>query len=208
MSRPSRRAARALLRGVVLFLLLMVPTAAWADTKVAVIDLRRAVADTEDGLRVQAELQQLFDNRQADLENRQKALVTAMGELEKLQKAGKTSEEELRQKYGEARKMEFDLQNLEVNTRREMQQKEHELMMPIIKQVLALVRRLAAQNSYDMVLNKEMVPYYRSDLDITDRVVQMYNTSGASPAAPPPAKKPAKRAPAPKKPAAKTTPKK
>ncbi|MEM9746062.1 MAG: hypothetical protein AAF945_05160, partial [Actinomycetota bacterium] len=38
-------------------------TEAAAAAKVAVIDLRRAVADSEDGLRVQAQLQQLLDSR-------------------------------------------------------------------------------------------------------------------------------------------------
>jgi outer membrane protein len=204
MSRSSSGAVRALARASVVLCLLLVPSAAWAQTKFAVIDLRRAVADTEDGLRVQAELQQLFDNRQAEVEDRQKAFMAVMADLDKLQKSGKASDETMRQKYTEARKMEHDLQTLEMNTRREMQQKEHELMMPIIKQMLALVRRLASQNGYDMVLNKEMVPYFRSDLDITDRIIQMYNSApggGDEPAAPakkPPAgeKKPAPKAPA------------
>lgn len=198
-----RRLVRALV-GVLLFsFILVAPAAAWAETKFAVIDLRRAVADTEDGLRVRAELQQLFDNRQAELEDRQKALVAAMADLEKLQKSGKASDDELRKKYGDARKMEYELQALEVNTQREMQQKEHELMMPIIKQMLALVRRLASQNGYDMVLNKEMVPYFRSDLDITDRIIQMYNSSGLTPDEGAPAAPPKKPAAAPKKPPAK-----
>jgi len=42
------------------------PQDACAKDKFAVIDLRRAVADTEDGLRVQAKLQQLFDSRQSE----------------------------------------------------------------------------------------------------------------------------------------------
>jgi outer membrane protein len=57
-------------------------------------------------------------------------------------------------------------------------------MYPIIKELLVLVRRVAGQNGYDMVLNKESVPYFRSDLDITDRVIQLYNTkqTGSEPA--------------------------
>ena len=203
MSRSPSRLVLRLLGALLLVALFLVPTSATADTKIAVIDLRRAVADTEDGLRVRAELQQLFDNRQSELEDRQKALMAAMNELDKLQKSGKASDDELRKKYGEARKMEYELQALEVNTQREMQQKEHELMLPIIKQMLALVRRLASQNGYDMVLNKEMVPYFRSDLDITDRIIQMYNSAGASPdEKPADPKKPAaaKRPAEPKKP--------
>ena len=42
-------------------------SAASAQTKVGVIDVQRAVASTEDGLRAQATLKKLFDNRQQEL---------------------------------------------------------------------------------------------------------------------------------------------
>lgn len=84
-----------------------------------------------------------------------------------------------------------------MNYRREMQQKESQLMYPIVNQMLGLVRQLASKSGYDMVLNKEAVPYYRSDLDITDRVIQMYNSSQGAKGG----------APAPKKPAGKDAPK-
>ena len=62
------------------------------------------------------------------------------------------------------------------------------------------------QDGYDMVVDKQAVPYVRSDLDLTDRVIQSYNQGGGgdsksegkggakAPAAP---KAPAGAAPAP-----------
>ncbi|MCA9623832.1 MAG: OmpH family outer membrane protein [Myxococcales bacterium] len=197
-----------LLRLLLTFLVALATTAmspaARAEGKIAVIDLRRAVADTEDGLRVQAELQELFDNRQADYDSKEKAYTAAKTDFEKLSKQ-KVSEAELRKKYAALEKMAFDLQQAQMKYRQEMQQKESQLMYPIVNQMLALVRQLASQNSYDMVLNKEAVPYFRSDLDITDRIIQMYNASQGSkgkPAPTPKPKAPAKtpaKAPAPKK---------
>ena len=174
-----RRGARAC-AALVLFALLAAAPAASAEGKVAIIDLRRAVADTEDGLRVQAELQQLFDDRQSDYGAKEKAYVEAKAEFEKLSKTKKQPDDQLRKRYAALEKMAFALQAAQANYRREMQQKESQLMYPIVKHMLTLVRRLASQNSYDMVLNKEAVPYYRSDLDITDRIIQMYNASQGS----------------------------
>jgi outer membrane protein len=174
-----------------------------APGKFAVIDLRRAVADTEDGLRVQAELQQLFDSRQSEYEAKEKAYTAAKTDFEKLSKAKKTPDDDLRKRYAALEKMAFELQAAQTNYRREMQQKESQLMYPIVKQMLTLVRRLAGTNGYDMVLNKEAVPYYRADLDITDRIIQMYNASNGSKSGndktPAPKKQPAKPA-APKTP--------
>jgi outer membrane protein len=58
-----------------------------------------------------------------------------------------------------------------------MQRQENELTYPIIMHMRKLMRRLSADNGYDMVLSKEAVPWYRADLDITDRIIQMYNAS-------------------------------
>jgi outer membrane protein len=184
--------------------LLVAPSASAQQSKFAVIDLRRAVFDTEDGLRVQAKLQQLLDARQADFEGKKKSYEDSQAELERLIKDGKLGDAELRKKAATLEKMAFELQAAQVNYRREVQREENELMTPIIKQMMALVRRLASQHSYDMVLSKEAVPYVRADLDITDRIIQMYNAqTSTSPDAGPPGKAPAsKRAPEKSKPKA------
>jgi outer membrane protein len=159
---------------------------------IAVIDLARAIADTEDGIRVKAELQELYDVRQQDYESKEKALADAKAEYDDLAKSGKAKDSTLRKKLAALEKMAYDLQVTQYNFRREMQQKEYSLMQPIIKQMMVLVRRLAGQNNYDMVLNKEAVPFYRNDLDITDRVVQMYNAAQAASPDEKPATKPKK----------------
>jgi outer membrane protein len=55
-----------------------------------------------------------------------------------------------------------------------------------------------------MIVDKQVVPYFRSDLELTDRAIQMYNSggdTGTKPATPTPGTKPGA---APAKPA--TTP--
>lgn len=169
-----------------------------AEAKMAIIDLRRAVADTEDGLRVQAELQQLFDTRQNEYDAKEKGYTAAAAEYEKLRKKRNSNKADLGKRRAKLEKMLMNLQGTQAAYRREMQTKENQLMGPIIKRMLAMVRRIAAKNAYDMVLSKEAVPYYRADLDITDRVIQLYNAGqGAKDSKP--ARAPAK----PKKPATK-----
>ena len=48
--------------------------AAQQSMKVAVVDLQRAVMQTEDGLRMQATLKKLFDSRQVELNKKQSEL--------------------------------------------------------------------------------------------------------------------------------------
>lgn len=172
--------ARMLLSVLILAASSLLSANAMADSpKIAVIDLTRAIADTEDGMRVKAELQELFDARQSEYESKEKALAEAKAEYDALVQGGKTKQTALRKKLVALEKMAYELQVAQYNYRREMQQKEYQLMQPIIRQMLQLVRRLASKQGYEMVLNKEAVPFFRSDLDITERVVQMYNTSAA-----------------------------
>ena len=189
MSSPaSRVVVRALSALAVVVSLFLVASPALADAKIAVIDMRRAVADTEDGLRVQAELQQLFDDRQNEFVEKEKGYNTAKEEFEKLQQNKNTPEAELRKRYADLEKRAFELQAAQVTFRRELQMKENELMTPIISTMMRLVRQLATKEGYDMVLNREAVAYIRSDLNITDRIVQMYNASSSTGPAPTPEK--------------------
>jgi outer membrane protein len=184
------------------------PATALADTKLAVIDLRRALADTEDGLRMKSKLQELLDARQGEYEGKEKEYAKAKDELERLARDGKTPEAELRKKYASLEKQAFDLQNQGMVLRREMQQRENEMMVPILDRLNRLVRQIASQESYDVVVSRDAVPYFRGDLEITDRVIQMYNAANPAPKdekkpakkdAPPTAKPAAAAAPAPKK---------
>ncbi len=172
---------------------LAMPQDAWAKDRFAVVDLRRAVADTEDGLRVQAKLQQLFDSRQSEYEGKERAYKQARAELEKLAKSGKASQKILRTKYAALEKQAVELQQASVTYRREMQKQESDAMYPIVKKMLVLVRQISQKEGFDMVLNKESVPYFRSDLDLTDRLVQMYNARQQAEGDKGSKKKPAKR---------------
>src|SRR5580698_4225127 len=62
---------------------LLARPAAADGMKMAVVDVQRAVMQTEDGLRAQATLKKLFDNRQQELNKRQTDLQKQKEELDK-----------------------------------------------------------------------------------------------------------------------------
>ncbi|AKT39883.1 OmpH family outer membrane protein [Chondromyces crocatus] len=191
---------------------LLAPESAAAQGKSAVIDVRRAMLETEEGLRVQATLRKIFDSRQVELDGKQRSLSEEQEKIEKEDRAGKTPKDQLARRRENLQRQAAEFQAVYVEAQREMQRKENELTTPILQKVLGVVRRLASQEGYEMIMEKSAVPYYRADLEITDRVIQMYNAGAAGDAAPakpgatPPAapKAPAKpaapAAPAPKKP--------
>jgi len=173
-----------------LFLGLMAPSALAQQIKFAVVDVQRAVMETEDGLRAQATLKKFFDKRQQELDAKQNELQKQREDIEKQAKV--LSQQAMAKRMEDWQKQMVDLQAVFVEYNKELQKKQGELTQPIYGKIMGLLRRLATQDGYDAILEKQAVPYMRADLDLTDRIIQMYNGGGAgaapgSSAAPPPA---------------------
>lgn len=155
--------------------------------KIAVIDVRRAVLETEQGLRVQATLKKLFDARQVELDAKQRQLQADKEALDKKAQAGKAPQAQLQKDYEALLKTQAELQSTMVEYQREMQRKEQEMTTPILNGVLEIVKRIAAQDGYELVLEKSAVPYFRGDLEVTDKAIQMFNGGQGKPLPKPPA---------------------
>jgi outer membrane protein len=102
----------------------------------------------------------------------------------------------------------MQLQQKFVEYNQDIQKKQSELTQPVFQKTMNIIRRLATQEGIDVVVDKKAVPYVRSDLDLTDRVITMYNSGGGGDAgdkaAPAPA---APKGPAPMAPPVLTPPK-
>jgi outer membrane protein len=183
--------------------------AAWAQARIAVVDTQRAIMETEDGLRAQATLKKLFDNRQRELDKKQEDLQKERDDIEKQKDV--LSKAALAKRIDKWQREMVQLQTVFVEYNKELQKKQNELTQPIFQKAMGLIRRLATQEGFDMIVDKQAVPYVRSDLEVTDRLITLYNqgvapdpapAQGKAPAAAPAAKPapvapPALKAPAP-----------
>lgn len=176
-----------------LSLFLALAPSAFADMKLAVVDTQRAVMETEDGLRAQATLKKHFDKRQRELDDKQTQLQKEREDIEKQKDV--LSKQALENRIEKWQKDMTQLQTVFVEYNKELQKKQSELTQPIFQKAMTIIRRIATQNGYDVVIDKQAVPYHRSDLDLTDRVISEYNQSGE----PAPAGSGAPAAPKPKK---------
>jgi outer membrane protein len=140
----------------------------------AVIDLQGAVTQTEDGIKAQAQLKKLLDRGQQDLDNKQIGMSKMRADIER--QARFLSREALNRRMEMWQKEMVQLQSVYLNYNKELDKKQSELMAPIIQRMIALITKVAREKGYDVVIEKRAAPYSRGDLDITDRVVQMYNS--------------------------------
>jgi outer membrane protein len=154
--------------------LLTVATAsAFAEGGVAVVDLQGAVMQTEEGLKAQAQLKKLLDRRQIDLDAKQTSLARTRADIERQSRI--LSRDALTRRMEWWQREMLTLQGSFVDYNKELEKRQTELTGPIIQRMIAIITKLARQNGYDLVIDKRAAPYSRSDLDLTDRVVQMYN---------------------------------
>jgi outer membrane protein len=189
-----RLTARLVVGAALAALVLFFGRSASAQTmKVAVVDVQRAVMQTEDGLRMQATLKKLFDSRQQELNKRQTELGHQKEEMDKQQKV--LSAAAFQKRVEEWQKEMVDLQTTYVEYNRELEKKRQELTDPIAERVYGAIKRIAGTDGYDLIVDRQAVAFSRSDLDLTDRVIQLANGGAAGPAPAP--KDAAPKAPAP-----------
>ncbi len=162
---------------------LVLAGAAQAEQRVAVVDVQRAVMQTEDGMRAQATLKKLFDNRQQELNRKQQDLAKQKDDIEKQSKV--LAKDALQKRVDEWQKQMVDLQSIFQEYNKELEKKQKEMTDPIFEKVIGIVKRLATTENIDVVLDKATVAYVRTDLDLTDRAIQLYNSGGGAPGGPP-----------------------
>jgi outer membrane protein len=71
-----------------------------------------------------------------------------------------------------------ELQTVFVDYNKELQKKQGELTGPIIKKMIGVIQRVAKKQGYELIIDKQAAPYARADLDLTEQVIQLYNSGG------------------------------
>lgn len=144
------------------------------DARIGVVDVQGAVMATEDGIRAQASLKKAFDQRQNQLDRKQDELSRARGDIER--QARVLSRESLQRRMEAWQREMIELQTVFLDYNKQLQKRQTELTTPIVQKIVAIIGRLAKKNGYEAVVDKQAVPYVRPDLDLTERVIQMYNS--------------------------------
>jgi outer membrane protein len=168
--------ARLVVAAAVAVVLKLFGKTASAQMKVGVVDVQRAVMQTEDGLRAQATLKKLFDNRQQELNKRQLDMQKQKEDIDK--QSHVLSQAALQKKVDDWTRQMQELQTTFVEYNKELEKKQKELTDPIFERVIGSIKRIAGLDSYDIIMDKATIAFVRSDLDLTDRVIQMANGSG------------------------------
>lgn len=146
-----------------------------AQVRVAVVDLQRALNETEDGRRAKTQLKRLFKSRQKALDDKQNELKKMKEDIEKQKNV--LSQPALQKKLEAYQQAFVELQTVYVDYQRELASKEAELTKVIIERMESILRHLGQTEGYTLILERGEagVMWVPSNLDVTDTVIQHYN---------------------------------
>lgn len=152
----------------------------YAQTKIAVVDLQRAMNETEDGRAAKRRLQRLFKQRQQELDAAQSKLKKMKEDIERQKNV--LSREALEARLEAYQKAFIELQSTYVEFQRELATKEAQLTKSILERMQEILRRIGQTEGYELIVeaNEGGVVWVPSNLDLTDQVIQRYNSTQGS----------------------------
>ncbi|MCS6901886.1 MAG: OmpH family outer membrane protein [Myxococcales bacterium] len=173
---------------------LLAPEEACAQTKMAVIDMQKAINETNEGAQANNNLKKLFDKRQVELNGREETLRKEKLQLEK--RCRSTSQAQCQAGMEELQRKAIELQELMGQYQQDIQKRQVEATQPILSKMLTIVGRLARQGGYDLVIDKAAVHFQQPSMDLTEQAIRLYNSeSNVPPPSPEPTKVDPKKKP-------------
>lgn len=152
------------------------PAVASAESKMAFVDMQRALQEVEDGQKAKKKLEKMKKDRQVQLDQEQENLKKMQENLQAQAQFMKEDvrrgkEEELRKKLGE-------VQLLYAKLQKELAQEEAKLTQDIIIRMGNILREIGERDKLTMILEKtdSAILWAPSHLDLTNELIRRYNS--------------------------------
>jgi outer membrane protein len=141
--------------------------------RIAVVDLQHAVLMTREGQRAQVSLKQVYDQWQKELDTKNAELTRERQELDR--QAPSLTKSVLDKRREDLQRKETELKAVFVEHDRDLKKRQDELTAPIVRKMVSIVSQKGEASGYDLVIDKQAVPFARTSLDLTDQVVRAYD---------------------------------
>ena len=146
-----------------------------AASKIATVDMQKALQTVDAGKKAKGQLEKEFNTKKKMLDDEQTAIKKLTEEFKKQSMVLNDESRAKKQQEIQERMMKF--QDQMMRSQNEIQQKEGELTGPIVKNLKAMVREIAAKKGYNIVLdkNEQTVIFSQEKDDLTEELVKSFN---------------------------------
>ena len=144
---------------------------ATAQTKVAVINSQKALLETEEIKKAQADLQAKYKPRQDAMEKLQKDLQDIQTQLQ----SGKLNALGEQEANASGQRKQRELQRLQQDLQEDVDRDRNEILQRAGTRMQDVVKKLADEKGFDIVIDTSNTVYYKAALDLTADAVTAYN---------------------------------
>ena len=144
--------------------------------KLAFVDLRRALNETTEGKAAMAKLTKLKNKLQKNIEKEEKKIMDMKTTLEKQQKI--LTKDAMQKKVEEYYAAVNELQQSYMQFQKELSAKEADYTQDILVKMQKILAEIGKSEGYTMIydMSSGAVVWGPSHLDLTDRLIQKYNS--------------------------------
>ena len=162
---------------VTLIAVLLLAAPALAETKIAYVDLQKALNLSKSGVEAKQQIGVQVKSYEAEFKAKQDDLLKLKEELEK--QAVLLSDSAKAQKEREYQQNVKELQRFQKDIKDELQQRDGELTKRILNDLFEILQGLGKEGGYSMVLEKNegAVIYADESVDLTDELIKAYDAS-------------------------------
>ncbi len=145
------------------------------STRIAVVDLQRALSETEDGRRAKRRLKRMMTKRQRELDEATNKLKQQKQEFDAA--ASTLTDQAKQRRMEEIQKAYIELQSKYVEYQRELAEAESRATSGILRRMQEILRRMGQSEGYTLIVERGEggVVWAPTNLDLTDALIQRYN---------------------------------
>jgi len=156
-------------------LLALASGTAFADQKIAVVDMQKAIQASDAGKKAKVELEQEFNKKKKELQTEEASIKKMQEDFQKKQDALNANAKQKKQAELQERFMKY--QELLQKSQTDIQKREQEMSEPIIAKIRTVIQDIAKKKSYSLVLekNQNVVLFSQDQDDLTSDVIGKIN---------------------------------
>jgi outer membrane protein len=157
--------------GVALFALLSFSATASAQIKIAVVNIQKAMLDSDELKKTSAELESRYKPRQDELAQLQKDLESIQSQLQ----SGKLNPQQGADLQAQGTRKQRDAQRISEDLQADFDRDRQDILGKAATKMQAVVKKIAEDKGYDIVIDVSQAVYTKPALDITADALAAYN---------------------------------
>jgi outer membrane protein len=157
--------------GLLCFALAPLATVASAQLKVAVVNVQKAMLESDELKKISADMEAKYKPKQDDLIKLQNDLQSIQQQLQ----SNKLTPQAQQDLTLQGQRKQRDAQRLSDDLQQQLDAERQEILGKAAKKMQDVIKQLAEAGGYDMIVDVTNALYFKPALDITDQALAAYN---------------------------------